>query len=106
MLRFTIHYGIHFILPLILAFVFFRKEWKSVALILICGIVLDVDHLLATPIFDADRCSIGFHPLHRYWAIGSYILLLLPKKTRIWGMAFLLHILADIADCSLMAADS
>ena len=28
--------------------------------------LVDLDHLFADPIYDPDRCSIGFHPLHQY----------------------------------------
>ena len=34
--------------------------------------LVDLDHLLATPIFKENRCSINFHPLHSYVAIGFY----------------------------------
>ena len=99
MYRFIAHYGIHFIVPILIAFIFFKEyKWKA-ALILLLGIILDVDHLLANPIFDASRCSVNFHPLHSYWVIAVYIVLLLFKKTRIWGIAFLIHILADFVDC-------
>lgn len=66
------------------------------------GIIIDIDHILATPIFDVDRCSINFHLLHSYWAIGCYVLLFVIKPTRIWGLAFLIHILADWVDCLLI----
>ncbi|KAA2215545.1 DUF6122 family protein [Maribacter flavus] len=99
MLRFLVHYGIHFIVPILVALFFFKEHRLKVALILLAGIVLDVDHLLASPIFDADRCSINFHPLHTYWAIAMYCLMLFWKTTRIWGIAFLIHMVADLADC-------
>ena len=99
MIRFIAHYGIHFILPLLIAYFFFKENRNKIALILLLGIALDIDHLLATPIFDAARCSINFHPLHSYWAIILYVLLVFFRKTRIWGIAFLIHILADIVDC-------
>ena len=102
MSRELIHYGIHFLLPVIIGTLAFpRFRWKAV-LILLGGILIDVDHLLANPVFDPDRCSIGFHPLHSYWAIGIYCLLLLPSKTRIWGLALMIHILADTVDCLLI----
>lgn len=66
------------------------------------GIFLDLDHLWANPIFDPNRCSINYHPLHTYWAIAAYFILLFFKKTRIFGIAFLIHILADTVDCYLM----
>lgn len=64
--------------------------------------LIDLDHLLATPIFDPTRCSINFHPLHTYWAMVIYILLLIPKKTRLIGLGLVIHIIADFADCQLM----
>jgi hypothetical protein len=99
MLRFLLHYGIHFIVPLAIGYFFFKEHRLRAALILLAGIIIDVDHVFATPIFDPMRCSINFHPLHSYWAIGVYVLMTISTKTRIWGIAFLLHILADIVDC-------
>lgn len=102
MLRFCMHYGIHFILPIIIGLFFFKEHRLKIILILLAGIVLDLDHLWADPIFDPNRCSINFHPLHQYWAISGYFLLLFFSKTRIFGIAFLIHILADTVDCYLM----
>lgn len=64
--------------------------------------LIDLDHLLASPIFDANRCSINFHPLHSYYAITIYVLLLCFKRTRLIGLALCIHIIADIVDCALM----
>jgi hypothetical protein len=102
MLRHLLHYGIHFLVPIVIAFYFFRNDWRKVALILLAGILIDLDHLFATPLFDPGRCSIGYHPLHTYWAIMAYALLPFFKPTRILGLALLLHIFADLLDCLLM----
>ena len=102
MLRFLMHYGIHFLVPILVALVFFRKYRAQVALILLAGILIDLDHIFADPIFDPNRCSINFHPLHGYWAIAVYIILLGFQKTRILGIALLIHILADLVDCYLI----
>ena len=96
-----INYGIHFILPLVVAVFFYKKNWKKAYLIMICGMLIDLDHLIATPIFAPNRCSINFHPLHSYYAIAIYILLLIPKKTRLIGLGLVIHILADSVDCLL-----
>lgn len=93
------HYGIHFIVPLFIAYFFFKEHRLKAAIILLAGIIIDIDHVIATPIFDTMRCSINFHPLHSYWAIGIYTVMVFYKKTRLWGIAFLIHILADIVDC-------
>lgn len=102
MLQNLVHYGIHFILPVIICMVFFKKQWKFALLIMLSTMLIDIDHLLATPIFDPNRCSINFHPLHSYYAITIYILLSIIKKTRILGLGCIIHIIADGADCLMM----
>lgn len=102
MIRPLVHYGIHFLVPVLIAFIFYRPQLKRAIIILISGIIIDVDHLLATPVFDAHRCSIGFHFLHSYIAIAVYMILFALPKTRIYGLALLVHIIADAADCLLM----
>ncbi|MGB2684756.1 DUF6122 family protein [Olleya sp. Hel_I_94] len=97
-----IHYGIHFIVPVIVALLFFKKQWKYALGIMLLGMLIDLDHLLATPIFAPNRCSINFHPLHSYYAIIVYIALLIPKKTRIIGLGLVIHIIADFTDCMMM----
>lgn len=94
-----IHYGLHFLAPGLLAWFFFRKEWKRAWLIMLATMLVDLDHLLADPIFDPDRCSIGFHPLHSEWAIVVYLLLLVFPKTRIVGLGLAFHMLTDGLDC-------
>lgn len=101
-LRLGIHYGMHFLLPGIIAYVFFKKNWKTVWLVFIATMLIDLDHLVANPIFDANRCSINFHPLHTYWALIVYVVLLIPQKTRVVAMGLLLHLLTDYIDCWLL----
>jgi len=102
MLQPILHYGIHFVLPLGIAVVFFKPKWKLAYFIMLCTMLIDLDHLLATPIFNPGRCSINFHPLHSYSAIIIYLILLIPNKTRILGLGLCIHILADWVDCLLM----
>ena len=106
MLRFGIHYGIHFLVPIAIGLLFFKENRIKIILILWAGILIDLDHFLASPFFDINRCSINFHPLHSYWAIALYGLLFLIKKTRIVGLALLIHILADAADCLLLTLET
>ncbi|MFC4219699.1 DUF6122 family protein [Flagellimonas marina] len=102
MYRHLLHYGIHFLVPILIAFFFFKENRIKVVLILLMGIVIDVDHLWANPLFDPNRCSIGFHPLHSYWAILVYCVLPFFKPTRIVGLALIIHIIADMTDCLLL----
>lgn len=99
MLKFAVHYGIHFGLPLVVALFFFRTKWKRAYLIMLFGLLIDLDHLFANPIFDPQRCSINFHPLHSYYAVAIYLGLVFFKKTRILGIGLLIHIVADAFDC-------
>lgn len=69
---------------------------------MIFGLFIDLDHLLADPIFAPNRCSINFHPLHTYYAIIVYVILAVFKKTRLIGLGLCIHIIADTADCALM----
>ncbi|WP_378176592.1 DUF6122 family protein [Aquimarina sp. SS2-1] len=102
MLRFSIHYGFHFVVPLLIALIFFPKRWNKVYLIFLSAMFIDLDHLFANPIFDPNRCSIGFHFLHSFYAIFCYGLLLIPKNTKIIGFALLWHILTDLLDCQML----
>lgn len=97
-----IHYGLHFCFPVILAYVFFRKNWKQAYFVMLATMLVDADHLLSTPIFAPDRCSINFHPLHTYWAMGVYVLLLFFRGIpRMIGVGLLFHMLTDWIDCQL-----
>lgn len=98
-LQFVVHYGMHFLIPLGIAFLFFKDRPWRVYLIFLLAMAIDLDHLLADPIFDPNRCSIGFHLLHSYIAIAVYFALLFFTKTRVIGLALLCHILTDWVDC-------
>ncbi|WP_438977241.1 DUF6122 family protein [Polaribacter sp.] len=101
MLKFSIHYSLHFIFPLLISLIFFNSKWKKVYLIFLLSMLVDLDHLLANPIFQENRCSINFHPLHSYIAIGIYFVGLFFSKTRILAIALLFHMLTDLIDCYL-----
>jgi hypothetical protein len=100
-MQLTLHIFNHALLPLLVAFVFFRQKVFTVYGIFMLTMLVDLDHLLANPIYEAGRCSINFHPLHSYWAIGCYVILLLPSKTRIPAIGLLMHMGADAVDCYL-----
>ena len=93
------HLTLHFIVPLIVALIFFRKKVKVAYLILIATMLVDLDHLLVSPIFDPDRCSIGFHLLHGTPAIIVFSALTLIPKMRLIGVGLVIHMLLDGLDC-------
>lgn len=69
---------------------------------LLAGWLIDIDHLLATPIYAPNRCSLEVHPLHGTWATLLYIALLAPSRTRVLAVGLLIHIGLDAIDCALM----
>lgn len=69
---------------------------------MIATMLVDLDHLLADPIFDPGRCSVGYHVLHSYWAIAFYFFLLAFPKMRIIAVGLLFHMLTDTIDCWMM----
>jgi hypothetical protein len=98
-----IHYFLHLAFPFFIAFLFFRKDWKIVYFILIATMLVDLDHLLANPIFQTNRCSINFHPLHTFYAMIVYVMLLFFRKPfHIIGIGLLFHMLTDFIDCLMM----
>lgn len=111
-----IHLALHFIVPLIVALAFYRARWSNAFLVLVATMAVDIDHLLADPIYDPERCSIGFHPLHTLPAIGVYGLLFVlplllgrdretgglrsPARGAHWvGLGLLMHMALDGIDC-------
>ena len=93
------HLALHFTVPLLVAFLFFRENLKLSYLAMILTMLVDLDHLLASPIYDANRCSIGFHPLHQYWFIAIYLVMSFFSKTRLIGVGLIIHMSLDALDC-------
>lgn len=78
-----VHLLLHLAVPVAVAFVWCRPHEVRATLFMIATMAVDLDHLLASPIYDAERCSIGFHPLHSAPAISVYVSVLV--------LAILLH---------------
>ncbi len=97
-----LHIILHFIVPLVIARMINKEKYFHIWLILILSMLIDIDHLLADPIYDPMRCSINFHPLHSYLAILLYGLLLFFPKTRLLAIGLLIHIALDGIDCLLL----
>ena len=102
-LQFVLHYGGHWVAPFGIAWLLFRHRWKQAGLVMIAANLIDLDHLLANPIFDPSRCSIGFHPLHSLYAAAIYVLLLaIPRWwVRAFALGALCHLAVDWGDCGM-----
>ncbi len=85
---------------------------------MVATMLVDADHLIATPIYDPARCSIGFHPFHTPLAIALYTALaatpLVPGRWKsavrarkalnalhLVGLGLLIHMALDWADCRI-----
>jgi len=102
MLQQTLHYSLHLLFPGLIAWIFFRKHWKKAWLIMIATMLVDVDHLLANPIYSPNRCSINFHILHSYYAMGVYVVMFYFKRFRMISVGLLFHMFTDFIDCLFM----
>lgn len=108
-----IHILLHLVAPLLVALAIYRPRWRIAALIMLATMAVDLDHLLANPIYDPARCSIGFHPLHTLPAILLYVglfaapLLAKPGSNKadalrvihLIGLGLLIHMGLDWLDC-------
>jgi len=102
MLQGLVHYSMHFLVIGLIAYGYDRNKWLKYWGILLATMLVDLDHLLATPIFDPERCGIGFHPLHSEIAIGIYCLgsfFIKHKVLRLICIGLLFHMLTDSLDC-------
>jgi hypothetical protein len=94
-----IHIILHFIVPALVAYLFFKKIFVKAWLIMVATMFVDLDHLLADPMYDPNRCSIGFHPLHSYMAIAIYFALLFVPRVRLVAVGLIIHMALDYVDC-------
>ena len=68
-------------------------------MIMMSTMLVDLDHLLANPIYDPNRCSIGFHPLHELIPIGLYFGICFIKPLRYIGFGLVIHMALDSINC-------
>ena len=111
-----LHLLLHLLVPVAAALAFYRPDWRRAALIMVATMIVDADHLLADPVYDPARCSIGFHPLHGTAAIVVYaglfaapLVLRWRSADRRWsegarvahliGLGLLIHMALDAIDC-------
>ncbi|UFK96732.1 DUF6122 family protein [Kaistella faecalis] len=94
------HYFLHFIFPFFIAKMFFKDHWRKAYLVMIATMAVDIDHVFADPIFDPNRASIGFHPLHTYPAIAVYFLgtVFFKGCYKIASVGLLFHMFTDFQD--------
>lgn len=101
-MRPVLHILLHFLVPVLCTYASPVKQKLKTSFILCSTMLVDLDHLLADPIYDPNRCSIGFHPLHSYYAILIYAACLVIPKLRLASIGLLIHMVLDYGDCCWM----
>jgi hypothetical protein len=96
-----LHISLHFLIPAIAVGVLFRRKWKTAYLVMISTMMVDIDHLLANPVYDPGRCSIGLRPLHGFLPIIIYTFLCFIPKARYVGIGLVIHMILDSLNCQL-----
>lgn len=107
----VVHYLLHLGMPFLLMFFFPKERRRTACLVMLATMLVDADHLLANPIFDPGRCSVGYHPLHSYFAIAVYFFMCflpyekwkLPWWLRVVGIGLMVHMATDWQDFYLWA---
>lgn len=112
-----LHIVLHVIVPFLIALIFYRSRWKWTFFLLLSTMLVDVDHLLADPVYDPNRCSINFHPFHTTDAILLYVIIYLTpfffisreSRQKSWvkildafqliGLGLIIHMSLDWLDC-------
>ncbi|TRO64111.1 DUF6122 family protein [Christiangramia sabulilitoris] len=97
-----VHYSLHFLVIGLIAYFYDKNNWIKYWIVLAATMLVDLDHLLAVPMFDSERCSIGFHPLHSQIAITVYVLGMIFIKQRVIRLiciGLFFHMLTDFIDC-------
>lgn len=89
--RTIIHMTLHFLVPCMVAKTAWKGNWLFPFIIMALTIAVDFDHLLADPIFDPNRCGLGFHPLHSWPAIAVYLVAIFSPRLKIVTLGPLIH---------------
>ena len=97
--RTLLHVILQFLVPFAVAKTVWQEKWIRPFLMMAITIAVDLDPLLADPIFDPNRCSIGTHPLHSWPAICVYFTCLLSSNLRIVSIGLIIHMALDGTDC-------
>ncbi|RKS56108.1 hypothetical protein BC962_1087 [Gillisia mitskevichiae] len=104
----VVHYSLHFLAIGIIAYLYDKKNWNQNWLILALTMLVDIDHIFATPLFDPNRCGIGYHPLHSGIPIFIYFAGMFLIKNRVLKLIFIglfFHMITDFIDCLWMFSE-
>lgn len=101
----TLHYAGHWFVPFAIGWLIWRENWLRAGLLIASANLIDLDHLLADPMFDPNRCSIGFHLLHGWIGAAIYAVMIALRNAPWWvralGVGALWHLAVDYGDCMM-----
>ena len=97
-----LHLALHLLVPGVFARLFWSHDWWRAWVMMLAAMVIDLDHLLADPVYDPGRCSLTSHPLHGAGPAMVYLLMLLPARSRVLGCGLLVHLALDGTDCLMI----
>ncbi len=98
----ALHLLLHALVPAAVAWLAFRSRWRRLWLIMLATMLVDLDHLLADPVYAPGRCSILAHPLHQPGASLLYAGMALIPQTMPVGLGLVIHMALDAIDCGRM----
>ena len=98
-----VHIALHLVVPLAIAWFFFRPMWKRAALIMLAANLVDLDFLWSGVAYDSSSCRINAFPLHTMLPISIYgALMFFPVQSlRLLGIGLVTHMLIDAIGCGL-----
>ena len=72
---------------------------KFISTLIFASNLIDLDHLLANPVYDPNRCGINLHPLHNWILFPFYFFGSVwgRYKYLFWGVS--MHLILDFFDC-------
>ena len=100
MLTFPLHLLLHFLVPGVIAGVFHGASGGK-HIVMIATMLVDIDHLFNSPIFDPNRCSIGTHPLHEPFLLPLFLVLSMVPRSGFLGLGLIIHMFLDSLDCQV-----
>jgi len=98
----AVHLGVNYIVYLMLGYIGIQTTSLDIVLVLAANLI-DLDHLLARPIFDPDRDSFKSHLLHKNWKpiLLLCIFMLFYRPLVFLSIGIMIHYLLDILDNKL-----
>lgn len=94
-----LHLVLHVLVPALVTLIFYPRHSWAAFIRLMAGMVIDVDHIMADPFYDSERCSINYHLLHTPIPIIIYGALYFVPRLRILSVGLIIHIILDYLNC-------